>query len=209
MGLSAAQDAFNEKRVSLEEFRLSPLSIVKNEDLIVRIQGKYLPWNKAAHIVLGMAAFGVDLPVEPQDAIPVEQEKPETKEEDSQLTSTPSRRWRLWPIPFRRVKTLEHADSYSSNDELFVGSESGSQSQQAATTPTARAASESPRKQIIRTNVPTSDQIASLNLKEGQNMVSFKFCTRVLGSQRVEAHIYLWKWNTRIVISDVDGTITK
>lgn len=34
--------------------------------------------------------------------------------------------------------------------------------------------------------------------------ISFKFFMK-----QVEAHIYLWKWNTRIVISDVDGTITK
>lgn len=27
--------------------------------------------------------------------------------------------------------------------------------------------------------------------------------------KQVDAHIYLWKWNARIVISDVDGTITK
>jgi phosphatidate phosphatase PAH1 len=26
---------------------------------------------------------------------------------------------------------------------------------------------------------------------------------------QVDARVYLWKWNTRIVISDVDGTITK
>lgn len=26
---------------------------------------------------------------------------------------------------------------------------------------------------------------------------------------QVDARIYLWKWNTRVVISDVDGTITK
>ncbi|XP_047971030.1 phosphatidate phosphatase PAH1-like isoform X1 [Salvia hispanica] len=209
MGSSAAEDAFNEKRISLEEFKLSPASVVKSEDLIVRIQGKYVPWHKAAHIVLSMAAFGEDLPVEAEDAIPVEQEKPEKKEDDPQLVSTPSRRWRLWPNPFRRSKPLEHATSYSSNEDVYVGSESGSQSQQAVSTPTARAASESPRKQFIRTNAPTTEQIASLNLKEGQNMVSFKFSTRVLGSQKVEAHMYLWKWNTRIVISDVDGTITK
>ncbi|XP_047955100.1 phosphatidate phosphatase PAH1-like [Salvia hispanica] len=209
MGSSAAQDAFDSKRISLEDFKLSPASVVKNEDLIVRIQGKYLPWHKAAHVVLGMAAFGEYIPVEPDDSIPVEQEKPEIKEDDPQMVSTQSRRWRLWPIPFRRVKPLEHATSYSSNEDIYVGSDSGSQSQQAATTPTAQAASESPRKQFIRTNAPTTEQIASLNLKEGQNMVSFKFSTRVLGSQKVEAHIYLWKWNTRIVISDVDGTITK
>lgn len=26
---------------------------------------------------------------------------------------------------------------------------------------------------------------------------------------QVDAQIYLWRWDTRIVISDVDGTITK
>lgn len=218
--VNAAEDAFNANCVSLEEFKLSASSIVKNENLIVRLQGKYLPWCKAAHIVLGMAAYGLDLPVDVHDIIPVEQEVPGAKEDDSATTPTQSGGWRLWR-PFRRVKTLEHNVSNSSN---FVDSDSVSQGQRvssplarsvsspvarAVSTPTARAAADSPRKKIIRTNVPTTDEIASLNLKEGQNMVNFVFSTRVLGSQKVEAHIYLWKWNTRIVISDVDGTITK
>ncbi|KAG8374288.1 hypothetical protein BUALT_Bualt11G0115900 [Buddleja alternifolia] len=210
MGSSAAEDVFNANRISMDEFKLSATSIVKNENLIVRLQGKYLPWNKASHIILGMAAFGLNLPIEPHDIIPVEQETQDIKEgQDSEMPSTPSRRWRLWPIPFRRVKTLEHSVSNSSNDEVFLDSETVSENQPLVKTPTARVATESPRKQILRTNVPTTDQIASLNLKEGQNMVNFVFSTRVLGSQKVEAHIYLWKWNTRIVISDVDGTITK
>uniref|UniRef100_A0A0D9WHD8 LNS2/PITP domain-containing protein n=1 Tax=Leersia perrieri TaxID=77586 RepID=A0A0D9WHD8_9ORYZ len=68
---------------------------------------------------------------------------------------------------------------------------------------------QSPRKQFVRTLIPTSEQVASLNLKEGQNIITFSFSTRVLGRQQVEAHIYLWKWNAKIVISDVDGTITR
>lgn len=64
-------------------------------------------------------------------------------------------------------------------------------------------------KQVLRTNIPTTEETESLNLREGQNVVTFIFSTRVLGVQKVEAHIYLWKWNARIVISDVDGTITK
>ncbi|PRQ32627.1 putative phosphatidate phosphatase [Rosa chinensis] len=31
----------------------------------------------------------------------------------------------------------------------------------------------------------------------------------IFGSLQVDARIYLWKWNTHIVIADVDGTITK
>lgn len=185
MGLNEAEDVFNANRISLDEFKLSATSIVNNEDLIVRLQGKYLPWDKAAHIILGMAAFGLDLPVESQDAIPVEQEKLVAKEDNPGLPSTPARRWRLWRIPFRRVKTIEHTASNSSNEEVFVGSDSVSQSELAVATPKSHSSIESPRKQIIRTNVPTSEQIASLNLKEGQNIVNFIFSTRVLGSQKV------------------------
>ncbi|CAL5204669.1 unnamed protein product [Lathyrus oleraceus] len=62
---------------------------------------------------------------------------------------------------------------------------------------------------IVRETTPTSEEIASLNLKEGRNIVTFTFSTAMLGKQQVDAQIYLWKWNDRIVISDVDGTITK
>ncbi|XP_062002350.1 phosphatidate phosphatase PAH1 [Rosa rugosa] len=196
MGVTAAAEAFDARRVSAEDFKTSATEIIKNENLIIRFKDRYFSWEKAAPVVLGMAAFGLDLPLESKDAIPVEQD-------DTEKPSTPGRKWRLWPIPFRRVKTLEHTSSNSSNEEEFVDSESSLHNSQVEATP------ESPQKQLVRTNVPTTEQIASLNLKEGQNVITFSFSTRVLGTQQVDAHIYLWKWNARIVISDVDGTITK
>ncbi|XP_041026742.1 phosphatidate phosphatase PAH1 [Juglans microcarpa x Juglans regia] len=208
MGLEAAAEAFDAHRISAEEFTNSSASIISNENLIVRFRERYLPWEKAAHLVLGVAAFGLDLPVEPKDAIPVEQDgTPQPRDDDSGNTPSSGRRWRLWPIPFRRVKTLEHASSNSSNDDVFVDSESGNST--VVSTLASHNGNGSPHKQLIRTNVPTNEQIASLSLKEGQNIITFSFSTRVLGTQKVDAHIYLWKWNARIVISDVDGTITK
>ncbi|KAJ4971160.1 hypothetical protein NE237_004259 [Protea cynaroides] len=213
MGMAHAGAAFDAHCISEEEFKASAASITKNENLIVRFKDRYLTWDKATPVLLGMAAFGLDLPVEPTDAIPVEEDgSPKPREDALGTISTPSRRWRLWPIPFRRVKTLQHTTSNiscSSNDEVFVDSEPGSQNPPLEPAPTSNGGSETPHKQLVRTNVPTTEQIASLNLKEGQNMVTFSFSTRVLGTQKVDAHIYLWKWNARIVISDVDGTITK
>lgn len=198
MGSRAAGNTFDANLISLEEFKASAELIMKNKNLIVRLQGKYLPWRKAAHIVLGKAAFGLELPINPKDVIPVQDmDMPETEEDDSGMPLTPSKRWRLWPIPFRRVKTLEHTSSMSSNEEAYLDSEAISPSHSAGTTPR-HPGSESPRKQIIRTNVPTTDQIASLNLKEGQNMVNFVFSTRVLGSQKVgnlpcaNAKVVIW-----------------
>ncbi|XP_010543338.1 PREDICTED: phosphatidate phosphatase PAH1 [Tarenaya hassleriana] len=204
MGLSAAARVFDAHRISLDEYKHSAVSILESENLVVRIGDMYLPWKKASPIVLGKAVFDLDIEIQPDDVISVE-EIELTKSKDGESTNASSsssgRRWRLWPIPFRRVKTIEHTDSNSSSEELFVDSEpdiSASDSHH-----------ESPRKQLVRTNVPTSEQIASLNLKDGQNMITFSFSTRVLGTQQVDAHIYLWKWDAKIVISDVDGTITK
>ncbi|CAH2054359.1 unnamed protein product [Thlaspi arvense] len=211
MGLSAAAEVFDAHRISMEEYKNSATSILESENLVVRIRETYIPWKKAARVVLGKAVFGLDLDIEPDDVISVA-ENESAKAKDDEATVTPSssgRRWRLWPIPFRRVKTVEHTGSNSSSEEdLFVDSEPGLQNSPEAQS-TTESRHESPRRQLVRTNVPTNEQIASLNLKDGQNMVTFSFSTRVLGTQQVDAHIYRWRWDTKIVISDVDGTITK
>ncbi|XP_002990937.2 phosphatidate phosphatase PAH2 [Selaginella moellendorffii] len=56
---------------------------------------------------------------------------------------------------------------------------------------------------------PTSQQLESLNLKQGRNKITFTFATRVLGKRQVDAGIYLLHWRSKLVVSDVDGTITK
>ncbi|XP_048508098.1 phosphatidate phosphatase LPIN1 isoform X2 [Athalia rosae] len=55
----------------------------------------------------------------------------------------------------------------------------------------------------------SSEQIESLNLKEGPNEVVFSVTTAYQGTTRCRCHIYRWKWDDKIVISDIDGTITK
>ncbi|XP_076639284.1 phosphatidate phosphatase LPIN [Colletes latitarsis] len=55
----------------------------------------------------------------------------------------------------------------------------------------------------------SSVQIASLNLKDGANKVVFSVTTAYQGTTRCKCHIYKWRWDDKIVISDIDGTITK
>ncbi|KAG2245871.1 hypothetical protein Bca4012_069086 [Brassica carinata] len=210
MGLTAAAEVFDTHRISTEEYKNSATSILESENLVVRIRETYMPWKKAARIVLGKAVFDLDLDIQPDDVISVEDTKPKDDETAAVTPSSSGRRWRLWPIPFRRVKTIEHTTSSnsSSEEDLFVDSEPGLQNSPEVLS-TTESRHESPRRQLVRTNVPTNEQIASLNLKDGQNMITFSFSTRVLGTQQVDAHIYRWRWDTKIVISDVDGTITK
>lgn len=55
----------------------------------------------------------------------------------------------------------------------------------------------------------SSEQIAQLNLKHGPNEVVFSVTTAYQGTTRCKCHIYLWKYHDKVVVSDIDGTITK
>lgn len=55
----------------------------------------------------------------------------------------------------------------------------------------------------------SSDQIEALNLRNGTNEVEFSVTTAYQGTSRCTCYIFLWRYNDKIVISDVDGTITK
>jgi phosphatidate phosphatase LPIN len=55
----------------------------------------------------------------------------------------------------------------------------------------------------------SSDQIVKLNLKPGANEAQFSVTTAYQGTSRCNCHIYWWKHTDKIVVSDIDGTITK
>uniref|UniRef100_A0A0D3G8N3 phosphatidate phosphatase n=1 Tax=Oryza barthii TaxID=65489 RepID=A0A0D3G8N3_9ORYZ len=205
MGQASAEEVFQQHLVLEEDFKLSGSSIMKNVNLVVKFDSQYFLWSKISHIILGKAVFGPNFCTEHIDAIPVEHQETPTSR-DSLGLSPSSRRWRLWNIPFRISRSLQRSNSDSSED-IFLDTETVLSPMDEQTPE--NNINQSPRKQFVRTLIPTSEQVASLNLKEGQNIVTFSFSTRVLGKQQVEAHIYLWKWNAKIVISDVDGTITR
>jgi phosphatidate phosphatase LPIN len=55
----------------------------------------------------------------------------------------------------------------------------------------------------------TSDQLQSLKLKKGVNTISFSVNSSYQGTATCVAKIFYWHHNTQVVISDIDGTITK
>ena len=52
--------------------------------------------------------------------------------------------------------------------------------------------------------VPTPQQLAAMQLRNGRNAVAFK-----AGRQMLHADIYVLPADARVVVSDVDGTVTK
>ena len=65
------------------------------------------------------------------------------------------------------------------------------------------------RKQYRKVLTPSSDMISHLNLQYGENLVEFKVKSTFQGTQTLKGKIYMWDQTTKIIISDIDGTITK
>ena len=61
-----------------------------------------------------------------------------------------------------------------------------------------------PNRNYAKTLRLTNDQLKALNLKPGENSMSFS-----VNRATCQASMYYWKYDVPIVISDIDGTITK
>lgn len=72
------------------------------------------------------------------------------------------------------------------------------------TTPGSSSHAGDPNRNYAKTLRLTSDQLKDLELKPGENTMSF-----TVNRATCEANMYLWKHDTPVVISDIDGTITK
>ncbi|XP_023945754.2 phosphatidate phosphatase LPIN3 isoform X2 [Bicyclus anynana] len=55
----------------------------------------------------------------------------------------------------------------------------------------------------------SSDQIKKLNLREGMNEMVFSVTTAYQGTTRCKCNVFRWRYDDKVVISDIDGTITK
>lgn len=200
MGEDAACSAFDSEKVTLEEFRNMKQSLMRNNKLVVRIAGRYFPWDAAAPIVLGMISFSEEQVFEPKGMINVER---------VEQSAAPGGSWSIWPFSFRRTRTITAIEPVC---ESTVETSVSTPKELTDFKELDRERNKSRVKRIerkVRSLTPTSDELASLDLREGRNVVTLTFSTAIVGKQQVDCHIYLWRWNTRIVISDVDGTITK
>lgn len=92
-------------------------------------------------------------------------------------------------------------DAIESHNLQFAPERSGATASRNLTT-----SATSQDKVYIKTLRLTSTQLANMGLQYGRNRLKFKLSQ---GTSQIESDLYLWKSTTPIVISDIDGTITK
>ncbi|KAE8729186.1 Phosphatidate phosphatase PAH2 [Hibiscus syriacus] len=206
MGAEAACQVFEAEKLDSKKFSSLGPAVVKNDRLVVRVGGRYFPWDEAAPIILGMVTFGSEEIFEPKGMIPVDRVEKSIEGDPSKDVSR-SGSWRLWPFSLKRSRSRNTVQPATA-ETIGLDAENAADVT-VASNDDKHMLKPNQMKKMIRAITPTSEQLASLNIKDGMNHITFTFSTPMLGKQQVDARIYLWKWNTRVVISDVDGTITK
>ncbi|XP_040921832.1 phosphatidate phosphatase LPIN2-like isoform X1 [Toxotes jaculatrix] len=221
-----SKEKFMEHIITYNEFAENP-AIIDNPNLVVRIANRYYNWTLAAPLILSMQAFQKNLPKATEEAwvkekMPkksgrwwfwrkssVKQSSSETKLERQESLTRESPALHQAPETQLRSLSCRHkAAEWSSDDETKELNAAAP-----ALTPIERVQTEGPvpapchsyRKSLRL----SSDQIASLKLREGPNDVTFSITTQYQGTCRCEGTIYLWNWDDKVIISDIDGTITK
>ncbi|KAL5249328.1 hypothetical protein ACHWQZ_G018254 [Mnemiopsis leidyi] len=61
----------------------------------------------------------------------------------------------------------------------------------------------------IKTVRLSSEELASLELHDGANVMTFSVTTSYQGTTKCSCSVYLWDYTDKVIISDIDGTITR
>uniref|UniRef100_A0A669EM67 phosphatidate phosphatase n=1 Tax=Oreochromis niloticus TaxID=8128 RepID=A0A669EM67_ORENI len=182
---------FMEHLVTYQDFAKNP-GIIEDPSLVICINSNYYNWAVAAPMVLSMMSFQKNLPKSTIERL-VKDKMPKKS----------GRWWFSWRRRDMNNTTLDDVDS---DEAAGLGRTAViSSSLSTETLNTAQSISQLYRKSLRL----TSKQIEDLNLHEGANKVVFSVTTQYQGTCRCEAAIYLWNWDDRVIISDIDGTITK
>ncbi|XP_036605728.1 phosphatidate phosphatase LPIN2 isoform X2 [Trichosurus vulpecula] len=213
-----SKEKFMEHIITYHEFAENP-GLIDNPNLVIRIYNRYYNWALAAPMILSLQVFQKSLPkatVESwvKDKMPkksgrwwfwrkkesMAKQPPEAKEGKSEIPQTSD-----LPMNAKEQTNMRPTENDSSSDE---DSQELKDSLKIDPVPVEHLShgSTTSYKKSLRLS---SDQIAKLKLQDGPNDVVFSITTQYQGTCRCAGTIYLWNWNDKIIISDIDGTITK
>ncbi|NXN42717.1 LPIN3 phosphatase, partial [Rhinoptilus africanus] len=202
-------EKFMEHMVSYQQFAENP-GLIDDPNLVILINKKYYDWAVAAPMILSLQAFQRNIPESTIDRL--------VKEKMPKKGSRWWFSWRRREFPAEEVFAAEAVTAVSPGHGSHSGGWQGqegvvSSSEDEPLPPGDVLAADVPAQKSQPTYKKSlrlsSEQIGRLNLQDGPNEVAFSVTTQYQGTCRCEATIYLWNWDDKVVISDIDGTITK
>eukprot|EP01133_Synstelium_polycarpum_P010893 gene10893-12695_t len=201
---------FQEHIVTYEQL-CGDVALFKNPHLVAKVDNEFFPWAVAGHIIMSSLSFNKPLTPEALESL-----RKKDKEERVTTKAATGKSWKNW--------LWKSTDDKSKNQSGNPLSESAPMVTPPTSTPLIGAIPTTPPQAVPSSALivapkdhsyakkslrPTSDQLKSLGLKKGANRITFVVSSTLQGTREVSASIYLWENTSKIVISDIDGTITK
>ena len=173
---------FEKHLVAWETFMQDPKTILENPNLVIKDKDRYLNWTTCAAIAVSKIFFDQELPTDTVERL-------KTPKRNPSRTS-----WSLFG--FRSNKPINNPQhKISKTESLATNRETNNNVEKA--------------KNSGKTLLLDHDDLKKLNLQPGKNKIEFEVITKLQGTAKTEASIYLWKSTDKIVVSDIDGTVTK
>ncbi|XP_066185613.1 phosphatidate phosphatase LPIN2 isoform X4 [Sylvia atricapilla] len=213
-----SKEKFMEHIITYHEFAENP-GLIDNPNLVIRIYNRYYNWALAAPMILSLQVFQKSLPKATVESW-VKEKMPKK-----------SGRWWFWRKKESMTKQIPEAKEGKTEtqraNELPATIKEQVNSRPPEDDSSSDEASQELKESLKMDSAPaehpphgnvtsykkslrlSSDQIAKLKLRDGPNDVVFSITTQYQGTCRCAGTIYLWNWNDKIIISDIDGTITK
>uniref|UniRef100_A0AAQ5Y5R2 phosphatidate phosphatase n=1 Tax=Amphiprion ocellaris TaxID=80972 RepID=A0AAQ5Y5R2_AMPOC len=191
------KEKFMEHLVTYQDFTNNP-GIIEDPSLVICINSNYYNWAVAAPMVLSMTTFQKNLPKSTIERL--------VKDKMPKKSGRWWFSWRRRDMDSQVESLIATLDDIDSDEAAGLGRKAIIPSGLSTETLNAAQSISQMYRKSLRL---TSEQIEHLNLREGANKVVFSVTTQYQGTCRCEAAIYLWNWDDRVIISDIDGTITK
>lgn len=178
------EEIFESKKIDEATFKKDYATLVTNPNLAIKIDNKIYPFKAGEYVLLSKILYGKD---------------PDKTDLEKYLTASKSglfgnlrSKIKLPVFEIKELKKIKYKPRLSNLDLLKESAK---------------------KKEKLKDNkpgnVPTSYQLQLMNLKPGKNTITFKCHSTLTGTKKLSCSIFLWNYNDKIVISDVDGTITK
>ncbi|KAI3865053.1 hypothetical protein MKX03_017683 [Papaver bracteatum] len=159
MGIDAASQAFDAEKVDPDNFFAVASAPLNSDKLVVRMGGRYFPWDAAVPVISGMASFGHELTFNPEGMIAVERIEETLEGQSPRSIVASGGSWRYWPFSLRRPRTIGSVGSGMGNTKC-EGTDNASESSNFVS-PDRNAQQVKVTAKKVKSIVPTSEQLAS------------------------------------------------
>ncbi|CAD8212848.1 unnamed protein product [Paramecium pentaurelia] len=199
---------FEQHKISFSIFEKDSIKIINHKDLVFKIGDKFFSREAGIIQLLAKQVYNQDIVIDSLD----QQKKQNTQQQQQQWYS----------VLFGKKKGSDQIEQNNNTQRLNTNDQSQKQHQQFKSQDRLRKMSEDTVDTFSTTSIqkrrkslrpilkPHSSILKQLGLQKGDNKITYRLCIPKK-NDIVELHgtIYLYDQKTKLVISDIDGTITK